>query len=201
MLRLFVNMLEIEAVAAEIDVDEPPNELTFIPFMLEIKVTGDDKKLVNMLEIDAVALEIDVVERKARVVAPPNELISTPFIELMKTAPVDKLFVEIDSDVNKPELLMVVAFIVAAVVVPVIDKEPTPAAPDTVSAPITADVAAKLPVTVLFSVNNDPPEIDPVITAVAPFTAPVAFRVLSPTFPENEPDVPEIAPSEVRLPT
>jgi hypothetical protein len=52
-------MLEIEAVAAEIDVverkgsvvDEPPNELIFMPLMELIKVTGDDKKLVNMLEI------------------------------------------------------------------------------------------------------------------------------------------------------
>ena len=66
---------------------------------------------------------------------------------------------------------------------------------------MTADVAARVPVTVLFNVKNDPPEIEPVITAVAPFTAPVAFNVLSPTFPENEPLVPEIAPSEVRLPT
>ena len=54
-----MNMLEIDAVAAEIVsvdknggvVDEPPNELIFMPLMLEIKVTGDDKKLVNMLEI------------------------------------------------------------------------------------------------------------------------------------------------------
>ena len=80
-----------------------------------------------MLEMDAVALEIDVVERKGRVVEPPNEFTSIPFMLDMKEAPVDKLLVEIDADVVIPELLIVVAFTVAAVVVPVIDKDPTPA--------------------------------------------------------------------------
>jgi hypothetical protein len=70
-----------------------------------------------------------VVDRAGSVPDPPNKLMSIPFMLEMKTAPVDKLFVEIDSDVTKPELLMVVAFIVAAVVVPVIDRDPVPNAP------------------------------------------------------------------------
>jgi hypothetical protein len=142
-----------------------------------------------------------LTERKGSVVDPPNEFISTPFTLETKSIAVDKLLVEIESDVNSPTLLIDVAFTVAAVVVPVTDKDPVPNAPDTVRAPMTADVAARVPVTVLFNVKNDPPEIEPVITADAPFTGPVAFKVFSPTFPENEPLVPEIAPSEVKEPT
>ena len=36
---------------------------------------------------------------------------------------------------------------------------------------------------------------------MAPFTAPTAVRLFTPTFPENEPLVPETAPSEVKEPT
>jgi hypothetical protein len=50
-------------------------------------------------------------------------------------------------------------------------------------------------------VKKDPPETDPEKTAVAPFTAAVAVRLFAPTFPENEPLVPDTAPSEVREPT
>ena len=136
-LKLFVNIVEMEAVPLEIDVverkggidDEPPNELMFIPFMLEIKEAPVDITELERVPMNAVPLEIDVVERKGSVVAPPNELISTPFMLEMKTAPVDKLLVEIESDVNSPTLLIDVAFTVAAVVVPVIDKEPVPSAP------------------------------------------------------------------------
>ena len=36
---------------------------------------------------------------------------------------------------------------------------------------------------------------------MAPFTADVAVRLFAPTFPENEPLVPDTAPNEVREPT
>ena len=194
----------MDAVAAEIDVverkgsvvDEPPNEVILTPLMLLIKEAPVDIVELEIVPMNAVPLEIDVVERKGSVVAPPNELTSMPLMLETKSIAVDKLLVETEADVVIPELLRVVV-----VVVPVTDRDPAPNAPDTVKAPMTADVAAKVPVTVLFSVNNDPPEILPEITAVAPFTAPVAFRTLTPTFPENEPVVPETAPSEVKEPT
>jgi len=127
--------------------------------------------------------------------------IFTPLIDEINALPVENSIV-----------FTVAAFRVAKVVKPITDKDPavaalvtvkefTPAAPDTVKAPIVADVAAKVPVTVLLRVNREPPEIDPLITAVAPLTAPVALRILSPTFPLNEPLVPEIAPNEVKEPT
>jgi hypothetical protein len=93
--------------------------------------------------------------------------------------------------VANPVAFTAVAVTVAAVAVPVTAKDPTPA----------AVVTVRVPVTVLLDVNNEPPCIDPENTAVAPFTAPVAVRLFAPTFPENEPDVPETAPSEVREPT
>ena len=132
--------------------------------------------------------------------------ILTPLIDEIKALPVE------NSIVFRVLVFVVAAFKDVKLVNPITDKEPSPAAfvtvrefapaaPDTVRAPITADVAAKVPVTVLLRVNREPPEIDPVITAVAPLTAPVAFRLLSPTFPLNEPLAPEIAPNEVKEPT
>ena len=143
-------MLEMEAVPLEIIlvdkksgiVVDPPNELMSTPFTLETKNVAVDNELVKMLEMDAVALEIDVVERKGRVVDPPNELISTPLTLETKSKAVDKLLVYRESDLVMPELLIDVAFTVAAVVVPVTDKEPTPAAPVTVKLPTRALLGA-----------------------------------------------------------
>ena len=130
-LTLFVNMLEMEAVALEIDVverkgnvDEPPNELISTPFTLEIKAAPVEIVKLEIVPMNAVPLEIVLTERKGRVVDPPNEFISTPFTLEMKAAPVDKLLVEIESDLVMPELLIDVAFTVAAVVVPVTDNPP-----------------------------------------------------------------------------
>jgi hypothetical protein len=171
-----------------------------------------------------VPLEIDVVDKNGSVVGlAPKLLTSCPFIDEINAMAVDKLIVDTEPDVVIPVVFVVVAFTVAADAVPVTVreftpaapdtvkdpalaalvtvKEFTPAAPDTVRAPITAEVAAKVPVTVLLRVNREPPEIDPLITAVAPLTAPVAFRVFKPIFPENDPLVPEIAPNEVKEPT
>ena len=65
MLKLFVFMLEMVAVAAEIDVvdrkgrvvDDPPNEVIFIPFMLDMKEAPVDKLLVKT-ESDLVMPEL-----------------------------------------------------------------------------------------------------------------------------------------------
>ena len=147
-LKLFVNMLEIEAVPLEIIfvdkksgiVVDPPNELMSTPFTLEIKAAPVDIVELEIVPMNAVPLEIVLTERKGRVVDPPKALISTPFTLEMKAAPVDRLLVETESDVNSPALLIDVAFMVAAVVVPVTDKDPTPAAPVTVKEPIPAAV-------------------------------------------------------------
>jgi hypothetical protein len=141
----------------------------FTPLMLEINALPVDIVELEIVPINAVPLEISLVDKKEGIdVEPPKALISTPFILEINALPVEIVrleivpmnavpleieLVEIESDVNNPALLIDVAFTVAAVVVPVTDKDPTPAAPVTDKDPTPAAlVTVRLPTRALLGV-------------------------------------------------
>ena len=142
-------MLEINETAVEIEfVEIAP--ATIVP----VEIAS-----VEIAPATTVPVEIDPVDKNGSVVGDtPNASTFIPLIDEMKETAVDRLLVETAPDVVTPVVFVVVLFMVAAVVVPVTDRDPTPAALVTVKDPTPAEVVTvRVPVRVLLGVYNEPP--------------------------------------------